>query len=83
MTFLQIISGENNVLIGFLSKILIKDNKNYQDAQVRTAYGMLCGTVGIVLNILLFAGKFFAERDKSPEQKAAEEVRTIYVQDLS
>ena len=60
MAFLQIISGENNILIGFLSKILIKDNKNYQDAQVRTAYGMLCGTVGIVLNILLFAGKFFA-----------------------
>lgn len=26
----------------------------------RTAYGKLCGTVGIVLNILLFVGKFVA-----------------------
>ena len=26
----------------------------------RTAYGKLCGTVGIVLNILLFIGKFIA-----------------------
>ena len=29
-------------------------------AQLRTAYGILCGTVGIALNLLLFAGKFFA-----------------------
>lgn len=29
-------------------------------AQLRTAYGVLCGTVGIALNLLLFAGKFFA-----------------------
>ncbi len=39
-----------------------------------------------VLSYALFpqvAGKFFEQRDKSPEQKAAEEVRTIYVQDLS
>jgi len=39
-----------------------------------------------VLSYALFpqvAGKFFEERDKTPEQKAAEEIRTIYVQDLS
>ena len=29
-------------------------------AQLRTAYGVLCGAVGIALNLLLFAGKFFA-----------------------
>lgn len=38
-----------------------------------------------VLSYALFpqvAQKFFAERDKSPEQKAAEAVQTLYVQDL-
>ncbi len=29
-------------------------------AQLRTAYGVLCGAVGIGLNLLLFLGKFFA-----------------------
>ena len=47
-------------MIRLLSKILIKNHKNYQDTEVRTAYGMLCGAVGVFFNILLFVGKFFA-----------------------
>ena len=30
------------------------------DQNVRRAYGMLCGVLGIVLNVLLFAGKYLA-----------------------
>lgn len=47
-------------MITFLSRIFIKDYKNISSPYVRQAYGMLCGLVGIGLNILLFAGKFFA-----------------------
>ncbi len=47
-------------MIKLLSKFFIKDNENYQSPEVRTAYGFLCGIVGIVINILLFAGKFAA-----------------------
>ena len=47
-------------MIKLLSKIFIKDNENYKDPDVRSAYGYLCGIVGIVINILLFAGKFIA-----------------------
>ena len=47
-------------MISLLSRLFIKDWKNYENAQVRRAYGTLCGLVGICLNILLFAGKYFA-----------------------
>ncbi len=47
-------------MINFLANIFIKDKDNVQSQQVRSAYGMLCGAVGIVLNLVLFAGKFFA-----------------------
>ena len=47
-------------MIDFLAKRLIKDCENVQDARVRSAYGTLCGTVGIVLNVLLFGVKFSA-----------------------
>ncbi|MBP5245571.1 MAG: cation transporter, partial [Clostridia bacterium] len=47
-------------MITLLSKIFIKDNKNYSDASVRSSYGVLCGAVGILLNVFLFAIKFFA-----------------------
>jgi cation diffusion facilitator family transporter len=45
-------------MISILSKIFIKDHSD--PTAVRRAYGMLCGAVGICLNVLLFAGKFFA-----------------------
>ncbi len=47
-------------MVTLLTKIFIRDSKNTSSPAVRQAYGMLCGTVGIVLNLLLFAGKFFA-----------------------
>lgn len=47
-------------MIGFLAKHLIRDYENVTDPKVRQAYGILCGTVGIVLNVCLFAGKFLA-----------------------
>lgn len=48
------------IVVRFLSSILIKDHKNYSSPGVRQAYGMLCGAVGIALNILLFFGKWLA-----------------------
>lgn len=47
-------------MISFLSRILIPDYQNTASPSVRQAYGMLCGAVGIGLNILLFLGKFLA-----------------------
>lgn len=47
-------------MISLLSRLFIKDYKNYADPKVRQSYGMLCGLVGICLNVLLFAGKYFA-----------------------
>ena len=47
-------------MVGFLAKRLIKDHENVKEPRVRQSYGILCGTIGICLNILLFAGKFLA-----------------------
>lgn len=47
-------------MISILAKRFIKDYNNMKSPHVRHSYGMLCGIVGIVLNILLFAGKFLA-----------------------
>ena len=47
-------------MISLLAKMFIPNRENTADAAVRRAYGQLCGLVGIALNILLFAGKFFA-----------------------
>jgi divalent metal cation (Fe/Co/Zn/Cd) transporter len=47
-------------MIKLLAKIFIKDRDNAQDPKVRNAYGVLASIVGIILNILLFIGKFIA-----------------------
>ncbi len=47
-------------MIHFLAKHLIKDHENISSPAVRRAYGILCGCVGIGLNLLLFAGKLLA-----------------------
>lgn len=47
-------------MITFLSRLLIKDYKNFTSPTVRIRYGMLCGAVGILFNILLFTGKIIA-----------------------
>lgn len=47
-------------MISFLARRFIRDYDNVTDPAVRRAYGVLCGCVGIGLNLLLFAGKFLA-----------------------
>lgn len=47
-------------LVNLLIRIFVKDYENTTNPKVRGAYGTLCSIVGIVLNALLFAGKFFA-----------------------
>lgn len=46
-------------MITLLANIFLKD-KDIENSGTRKAYGTLCSIVGIVLNILLFAGKYFA-----------------------
>lgn len=45
-------------MISILTKIFIKNSRDLKNPQVRRSYGMLTTAVGIVLNILLSAGKF-------------------------
>lgn len=47
-------------MIEFLAKLWIPDRENVQSPAVRTAYGTLCGAVGVALNLLLCAGKLAA-----------------------
>ena len=47
-------------MITFLSHFFIKNYKDYNSPQVRQSYGMLCGAMGIALNIFLFIGKWLA-----------------------
>ena len=47
-------------MIAILSKWFIKNNKDYSNPDVRRAYGLLTGLVGIFLNLCLFAGKYLA-----------------------
>lgn len=47
-------------MIDLLARIFIKNYRQLSDPAVRRAYGSLCCVVGICLNVLLFAGKYFA-----------------------
>lgn len=47
-------------MVTILTNLFIKDKEDVENPRVRQAYGMLCGTVGIMLNLLLFVGKFVA-----------------------
>ncbi|MCM1267086.1 MAG: cation diffusion facilitator family transporter [Bacteroidales bacterium] len=47
-------------MIAFLARLFIADRTEYTDSRVRKKYGTLTGFVGILLNLLLFAGKFAA-----------------------
>ena len=47
-------------MITVLSHLFIKDREHLEDGGIRRAYGMLCSIVGILLNVLLFAGKYLA-----------------------
>ena len=47
-------------MIRLLARIFIPDYKNTSSPKVRNAFGALCGMLGIILNIVLFAIKFLA-----------------------
>lgn len=47
-------------MISILSRIFIRNHTETSDPGVRRAYGVLCGAVGIFLNVLLFAAKYLA-----------------------
>lgn len=47
-------------MISLLARLFIKNHQDTKNPGVRQAYGILCGALGIGLNLLLFAGKFAA-----------------------
>ncbi len=47
-------------MTNLLIKFFVKDNDNILEPKVRQQYGTLSGTVGILINLLLFAIKFIA-----------------------
>lgn len=47
-------------MVSLLAKLFIKNHKDYRDVEVRSAYGALCGAVGIFLNLLLSGFKLVA-----------------------
>ncbi len=47
-------------MIKLLAALFIKESGNYRSPAVRRSYGILCGIVGICLNVLLFIIKFVA-----------------------
>lgn len=47
-------------MISLFAKFFIGDSNDTSSPQIRQKYGVLCGAVGIFLNIVLFAGKFLA-----------------------
>jgi cation diffusion facilitator family transporter len=46
-------------MIHLLARLFIRDYKNHSAPKVRSAYGVLCGVMGILFNLLLFGGKYF------------------------
>ena len=47
-------------MVSLLARIFIRNQNDTKDPAVRQAYGILCGAMGIFLNLCLFAGKFLA-----------------------
>lgn len=46
-------------MVTLLTRCFIKDHEDVKNPTVRKMYGMLCSLLGILLNVLLFTGKFF------------------------
>lgn len=46
-------------MVKLLAKLFIKDRNNTNSPEVRRKYGVLCGALGIALNVLLFVLKLF------------------------
>lgn len=47
-------------MTNLLISLFIKNKDHVEDSNVRNAYGKMAGIVGIMYNLFLFAGKFFA-----------------------
>lgn len=47
-------------MITLLSKIFIREAREYKKPEVRRSYGIVCSVFGIFLNVMLFGLKFFA-----------------------
>lgn len=47
-------------MLKLLIKLFIKNSDDVSNPAVRRAYGTLCSLYGVFLNVLLFAGKYFA-----------------------
>ena len=48
------------VMVELLAKFFLKENADSDSVEVRQKYGVLCGLVGIIFNVLLALGKFVA-----------------------
>ncbi len=46
-------------MISILAKIFMKNPNDFKNSKVRSSYGILCGIVGIILNLILCALKLF------------------------
>lgn len=47
-------------MVGLLAKYFIRNKTDMESSEIRQAYGVLCGSVGIFFNVLLALGKFVA-----------------------
>ena len=47
-------------MVQLLARLFVPNHENTSDPAVRRAYGVLCGVLGIVLNVFLFAAKYAA-----------------------
>ena len=64
-------------MIEIISKIFIKDSKNYTSASVRRGYGIICAICGIGLNLLLFVFKLAASSFSGSVAVAVDAVHTL------
>ena len=51
-------------MTNFLVKHFVRNYQNTEDLEVRTAYGILAGVVGIICNLFLFAVKPAPQRGR-------------------
>lgn len=47
-------------MVTILANLFIRDKEDVKNPIIRQQYGMLCGMIGIILNVLLFLGKILA-----------------------
>ena len=64
-------------MIEIISKIFIKDSKNYTSPSVRRGYGIICAVCGIVLNLLLFVFKLAASAFSGSVAAAVDAVHNL------